>query len=92
MRQLSSWNLFVMKVKNENPDKSFKEVLELASELKKQGADMPEKKPLKKKSGKKTKTGKKSKAKAKAKTGKKSKAKAKTGKKKAKTNRKTRKN
>ena len=62
MRQLSSWNLFVMKVKKENPDKSFKEVLELASKLKKQGAEMPSTKPLKRKAGKKAKTGKKTKS------------------------------
>lgn len=36
-RQLSSWNRFVMDVKQQNPDKSFKEVLVLASKLKKQG-------------------------------------------------------
>jgi|TARA_B100001093_G_C26646242_1_gene935429 hypothetical protein len=37
-RKLSSWNLFVMDVKKKNPTKSFKEVLVLASKLKKQGA------------------------------------------------------
>jgi hypothetical protein len=36
-RPLTSWNLFVQKVKKENPSKSFKEVLLLASSLKKKG-------------------------------------------------------
>ena len=36
-RPLSAWNLFVQKVKKENPAKSFKEVLLLASSLKKKG-------------------------------------------------------
>lgn len=36
-KQLSPWNLFVMEVKKNNPEKSFKEVLVLASKLKKQG-------------------------------------------------------
>lgn len=36
-RPLTSWNLFVKKVKSENPTKSFKEVLLLASSLKKKG-------------------------------------------------------
>lgn len=36
-RRLSSWNLFVMKVKKMNPSKSFSEVLKLASTLKKKG-------------------------------------------------------
>lgn len=37
VRKLSSWNLFVQKVKKENPSMSFSEVLKKASELKKQG-------------------------------------------------------
>ena len=36
-RVLSSWNLFVMKVKKMNPSKSFSEVLKMASTLKKKG-------------------------------------------------------
>jgi hypothetical protein len=36
-RPLSDWNLFVKKVKNENPGKTFKEVLLMASALKKKG-------------------------------------------------------
>jgi hypothetical protein len=36
-RPLSDWNLFVKKVRSENPGKSFKEVLLLASSLKKKG-------------------------------------------------------
>jgi hypothetical protein len=36
-RKLSSWNLFVMKVKKSNPSKSFSEVLKMASTLKKKG-------------------------------------------------------
>lgn len=36
-RPLTSWNLFVQKVKKENPNKSFKECLILASSLKKKG-------------------------------------------------------
>lgn len=36
-KKLSPWNLFVMEVKKQNPEKSFKEVLVLASKLKKQG-------------------------------------------------------
>ena len=39
-KQLSSWNRFVMDVKKQNPEKSFKEVLVLASKLKKQGQKM----------------------------------------------------
>ena len=37
-RKLSAWNLFVKKVHKENPGKSFKEVLKMASTLKKKGA------------------------------------------------------
>jgi hypothetical protein len=36
-RPLTAWNLFVQKVKKENPSKSFKEVLLMASSLKKKG-------------------------------------------------------
>jgi len=36
-RKLSSWNLFVMKVKKANPSKSFKDVLKMASTMKKKG-------------------------------------------------------
>ena len=36
-RKLSSWNLFVMKIKKLNPDKSFKDVLKIASSEKKKG-------------------------------------------------------
>lgn len=36
-RKLSSWNLFVMKVKKANPSKSFKEVLKMAATMKKKG-------------------------------------------------------
>ena len=36
-RKLSSWNLFVMDLKKKNRAKSFKEVLKLASKLKKKG-------------------------------------------------------
>jgi hypothetical protein len=37
-RALTPWNLFVKKVHKENPGKSFKEVLKMASALKKKGA------------------------------------------------------
>ena len=36
-RPLSDWNLFVKKVRSENPGKSFKEVLIMAAALKKKG-------------------------------------------------------
>ena len=36
-RPLSAWNLFVKKVHGENPNATFKEVLTMASKLKKQG-------------------------------------------------------
>jgi hypothetical protein len=36
-RPLSAWNLFVKKVHKENPNATFKEVLTMASKLKKQG-------------------------------------------------------
>jgi hypothetical protein len=36
-RKLSSWNLFVKKVYKENPGKTFRQCLKIASTLKKQG-------------------------------------------------------
>ncbi len=36
-RPLTAWNLFVKKVRTENPGKTFKEVLMMASSLKKKG-------------------------------------------------------
>ena len=36
-KKLTAWQLFVKKTYKENPGKSFKEVLKLASTLKKQG-------------------------------------------------------
>ncbi len=36
-RKLSTWNLFVMKIKKSNPKKSFKEILKMASTMKKKG-------------------------------------------------------
>lgn len=36
-RPLSSWNLFVKKLSKENPGKTFKEVLMMASAMKKKG-------------------------------------------------------
>lgn len=36
-RKLTSWNIFVAKVRKENPGKPFKEILKLASTLKNQG-------------------------------------------------------
>jgi hypothetical protein len=36
-RPLSDWNIFVKKVRSENPGKTFKEILLLASSLKKKG-------------------------------------------------------
>ena len=97
MRQLSDWNKFTMKIKNENPDMAFKDVLALAGEMKRNGTDIvaytrgmkvaPKK--AAKRTGKKAakKTGKKAAKKAAKKTGKK--AAKKSGKK---TGRKTRKN
>ena len=73
MRQLSDWNKFTMKVKQENPDMAFKDVLALAGKMKREGTDIVAyTKGMKvgpKKSGKKTgkkgakKTGKKTKGK-----------------------------
>lgn len=37
-RALTPWNLFVKKVHKENPGKSFKEILKMASKMKKAGA------------------------------------------------------
>jgi hypothetical protein len=37
-RKPSAWNVFVKKVGKENPGKSFKDVLKMASTLKKKGA------------------------------------------------------
>ena len=37
-RALSSWNMFVMNVKKNNPEKSFGDVLKLASKMKKTGS------------------------------------------------------
>ena len=34
-KHLSSWNMFVMKVKAENPNLAFKDVLKLAGKMKK---------------------------------------------------------
>ena len=38
-RKLSSWNTFVMKLKKKHPEKSFKNILKLASQLKKKGTN-----------------------------------------------------
>jgi hypothetical protein len=56
-RPLSDWNIFVKKVRSENPGKSFKEVLIMAAALKKKGQMNT--------SGKMNKTGKKGKGKTK---------------------------
>ena len=40
MRQLSDWNKFTMKVKQENPDMAFKDVLALAGKMKREGTDI----------------------------------------------------
>jgi hypothetical protein len=37
-KALSSWNMFVMSVKKNNPEKSFGDVLKLASKMKKTGS------------------------------------------------------
>ena len=39
-KKMSNWNLFVMKIKSENPEKSLKDCLKLASKMKKQGVEM----------------------------------------------------
>ena len=38
-KKLSSWNLFTMKLKKQHPEKSFGEILKLASKMKKQGVN-----------------------------------------------------
>tara|TARA_Y100000816_G_C26057664_1_gene555131 strand:- start:1157 stop:1417 length:261 start_codon:yes stop_codon:yes gene_type:complete len=38
-RKPSAWNLFTMKLRKEHPEKSFSDILKLASKLKKQGVD-----------------------------------------------------
>lgn len=38
-KHLSSWNMFVMKVKAENPNLAFKDVLKLAGKMKKSGTN-----------------------------------------------------
>ena len=38
-RKLSAWNVFTMKLHKQHPEKSFGDVLKLASKLKKQGVD-----------------------------------------------------
>lgn len=38
-RKLSAWNRFTMKLHKQHPEKSFGDVLKLASKLKKQGVD-----------------------------------------------------
>ena len=61
-RKLSEWNLFVMDVKKNNPELQFKEVLKLASKLKKSGKNstntLKPKKGLKKRKTNKRKTNK----------------------------------
>ena len=39
-RPLSEWNKFVMKVKANNPEKKFSEVLKMAGKMKRQGVQM----------------------------------------------------
>ena len=41
-RKLSDWNKFVMKVKAENPEKKFGDVLKLAGKMKRQGVKIGE--------------------------------------------------
>lgn len=40
MKHLGAWQKFVMKVRSENPDKSFKDVLKLAGQMKRKGVDI----------------------------------------------------
>lgn len=40
MKHLGAWQKFVMKVRSENPDKSFKDVLKLAGQMKRKGIDI----------------------------------------------------
>lgn len=76
-RKLSSWNLFVMDLKKKNPTKTFKDVLKMASKLKKKGMNTVK---FAKKVGKKTLT-KLSKSMKKRKNSKRKTGKRKTGKK-----------
>tara|TARA_B110000114_G_C15091833_1_gene399030 strand:+ start:2795 stop:3085 length:291 start_codon:yes stop_codon:yes gene_type:complete len=39
-KKVSDWNRFVMKVYAENPEKKLRDVLKLASKMKKQGVEM----------------------------------------------------
>ena len=39
-RKMTDWNRFVMKVKAENPEKSFGDVLKMAGKMKRQGVDV----------------------------------------------------
>lgn len=39
-RKMTDWNRFVMKVKAENPEKSFSDVLKMAGKMKRQGVDV----------------------------------------------------
>ena len=39
-RKLSDWNKFVMKVKAENPEKKFGDVLKMAGKMKRQGVQI----------------------------------------------------
>ena len=41
-RPLSEWNKFVMKIKMENPEKKFGDVLKMAGKMKRQGVKMGE--------------------------------------------------
>lgn len=41
-RKLSDWNKFVMKVKAENPEKKFGDVLKMAGKMKRQGVKIGE--------------------------------------------------
>lgn len=41
-RKLSDWNKFVMKVKAENPEKKFSDVLKMAGKMKRQGVKIGE--------------------------------------------------
>lgn len=39
-RKMTDWNRFVMKVKGDNPEKSFGDVLKLAGKMKRQGVNI----------------------------------------------------
>ena len=41
-RKLTDWNKFVMKVKAENPEKKFSDVLKMAGKMKRQGVKVGE--------------------------------------------------